>query len=419
MIRVFVILILTVAVGAFYYFVSLLAIPQVVPQVIPQKTKTSSSEKAPKFVSLTGKPLDLKKISFQSAETCKACHTDIYDEWKQSWMAKSSQNKMFQLSFQQWKAFAQRSSKFDENSCLSCHAPIGYITEDYQLQNSISREGVSCDVCHRVADVQEHDFFYSLVLDPGDTKYGPYSDAIENPFHKAKQGRAVSKSELCATCHLDSLPTSTDLRVPLEWTFQEWKESSYASEKRCQDCHMPTLKGKSADFPNAPVRKRFSHKFEGGHSDSSLLDKAAEVRVVSWSGTELLVEVHNKNVGHHFPTKGAHPTELILWVKARDDINDIVFQDRRSYKLHYLNAQGKIAGATEVVKSLRDETLKPKEKRQETFSTLSVPEKIVKWEVQLWYFLVPPQLEKFLGEENYQKHYRPVLIDKVDEVVGD
>lgn len=53
-----------------------------------------------------------------SAESCRVCHQEIYNQWKQSWHSRSTQNKNFTLALDRWTKEGKPASM-----CLSCHAP--------------------------------------------------------------------------------------------------------------------------------------------------------------------------------------------------------------------------------------------------------------------------------------------------------
>ena len=58
--------------------------------------------------------------------------------------------------------------------------------------------------------------------------------------------------------------------MSIQNTYEEWKSSPYAAEgKRCQDCHMPSYSGKTAnDGKERP--ELHAHVFMGGHTEMIL-----------------------------------------------------------------------------------------------------------------------------------------------------
>lgn len=57
-------------------------------------------------------------LASPGAESCRVCHLDIYNEWRESWHARSTQNKNFTIAFDRWTKEGNAAS-----ACLSCHAP--------------------------------------------------------------------------------------------------------------------------------------------------------------------------------------------------------------------------------------------------------------------------------------------------------
>lgn len=358
----------------------------------------------------SGLPLTISPPRFQSAENCRACHSQIYDEWKRSWMAKAYTHKMFQTANEGWKAYAKDKPNLDPAACLRCHAPLALLTNDREVKTALSQEGVSCDVCHTIAGVKKEQGKWSFVFDPSGIKYGARPIAAATPAHETRYSAALRTAEICAGCHFDADAKG----MPLEWTYREWRESSYPERGIfCQDCHMRLAQanplGASSGAEKTP---RISHAFEGGHSTSTLLKGAVTIRIIPQNDAhQIQVELINSGVGHNFPTKGAHPNQLILTLTGKDEAGAVIHEDKRVYALTNLNAQGKPATPAEPVASLQDTTLKPLETRIETFAVASL-EKVRTMEVVLRYHLIPDWLGKQLDEHEYHTHYRPIVVDQ-------
>lgn len=54
----------------------------------------------------------------QTAESCRVCHQEIYNQWKASWHSRSTQNRNFTAALDRWVKEDKPASL-----CLSCHAP--------------------------------------------------------------------------------------------------------------------------------------------------------------------------------------------------------------------------------------------------------------------------------------------------------
>lgn len=347
-----------------------------------------------------GRQASTYSLQFASAETCRTCHAEIYAEWKQSWMSRAYTNPLFQNDFARWKKMSSSSGQSGD-SCLRCHAPVAVLTGDTGLQNSTSREGVSCTVCHKVALTREQEDQYFLVMDPRPVLYGASGDK-SFAAHEIRHGQALTDSTLCAGCHHD-----VSDGLPLERTFQEWHGSAYAdSGTHCADCHMPPVTLRR----NGKTTTHRSHRFPGGHSSSPLLESAARIEVTDAGQTQARVTVTNATVGHHFPTGGAHPARLVLTVEFVSSSARVLHTEERTYALVFLNAKGQPTSGRDAVESLRDTTLRPQESRIETFELPSTITGDYTLRAKLVYSLIPPGMEKEIPGKIFTVHYRPVVI---------
>jgi hypothetical protein len=181
-------------------------------------------------------------IPMEDVGVCANCHGN-YDKaveplhnWRGSMMAHAGRDPVF------WAALAIAEQDFDGSGdlCIRCHAPAGWAagrstpTDGSGLDPVADRNGIQCDVCHRLTnpDQSEHlgvqvDPFIANSGDPVEghygsgqyvltdsdvTKLGPYADA--NPpagAHAADQSQFHRSPELCGTCHDVSNPVTGDL----------------------------------------------------------------------------------------------------------------------------------------------------------------------------------------------------------------
>lgn len=319
-------------------------------------------------------------------------------------MSKAYSNLVFQQDLSRWQNYATQQGQ-DASSCLRCHAPVALLSGDTRLENPVSREGVTCTVCHKVAQVRERSGQHFLVMDPRNIVYGAGENKMTHG-HETRHSEALTNSTLCAGCHLDILPDGT----PLENTYHEWNTSVFAENTQCADCHMPVVV--DAEAGTAKLTHR-SHRFPGGHASSELLAGAAKIQVIpAQRKGQLLVKVSNIKTGHNFPTGGAHPARLVLTVKLMADNGEVIHTDVRHYEFVYLNKDGQQVNGREVAVSWRDTTLKPLESRTELFELPPVSAE-VNIVASLVYELIPLSMAKLLPQELVQQHYRPVVIDEV------
>src|SRR5215470_17939066 len=90
--------------------------------------------------------------SYQSATTCGTCHQTIHLYWSESEHGRAASTPSFLESLRQAVDAADDKARA-RRDCVTCHAPTTRVTGDFELKQALTREGVSCDFCHTVADV--------------------------------------------------------------------------------------------------------------------------------------------------------------------------------------------------------------------------------------------------------------------------
>ncbi|MGA8640678.1 hypothetical protein [Candidatus Binatus sp.] len=266
-------------------------------------------------------------------------------EWRYSMMGLSGRDPIFfaQLDTESTihsKIKGQKNAPaFIQDTCLSCHGVMGQrqfhldkgngpktlFTRD-QLQSATSsygalaRDGVSCAVCHHMADDQgnlDDPSFYTgrFPVGPADVLYGPYpsggsdekigDNVIPVPMKNSVGivptfGDQVGQAALCASCHTIVLPVydakgnqviengvpKTDFE---QSTYLEWQNSSFVNQP-CQSCHMPdNFKGTKLDFQIANIEdSTFPRIPEMGQQTSLPADQLILQSRTSYSRHQLL-----------------------------------------------------------------------------------------------------------------------------------
>ena len=186
---------------------------------------------------------------------------------------------------------------FVQDTCLSCHGVMGqrqfhldkgnapgtYFTRD-QLQDptspygALARDGVSCAVCHHMADKNLDDpstYTGKFIVGPANVVYGPYpsgdgnvkvgDNVIPQPMINSVGivpvfGAQVGGAKVCASCHTIVLPVydahGNQVKTEFEQTtYLEWLNSSFVSKNQpCQNCHMlDNFKGAKLEFQVANI----------------------------------------------------------------------------------------------------------------------------------------------------------------------
>ena len=325
--------------------------------------------------------------TFTSAEVCGECHQAIHAVWQRSMHSQAFKNGVFQAAY---RLARQGGSAERAKLCLDCHAPTVRKTGDYAAEADITREGVTCDVCHSIRSVGSKSPPTELDLDVGRTKYGPLKSA-QSPAHEIVNSELHKRSELCAPCH----EFRNEHGVAVLETYSEWKASAYAREgKQCQDCHMPLVPGRVVALGlKAPVREGVNLHYISGSHDLERVRSAVTMKLLAASRlgprkVRVRISVANVGSGHSFPT-GLPMHRARLEVRLLDRGRLV---GTRTLEFEKVLTDGRGVPITREheafleARAVRNDTrLKPKENRtlRVTFDDVDVPEGRI--EASLWY----------------------------------
>ena len=344
-------------------------------------------------------------VEFSRAYECGECHPAHYAEWQQSMHAYAAHSPVFDAMAQ--KAFRDTSGEVG-TFCTSCHSPIGAIQGETgastaATRSDISKDSISCDVCHSAIDHGQPVGNLSLKFTTTGEKYGPYeSDATEghdneySPLHKSP--------ELCGSCHdVYNFPG-----IRIEEAYTEYAESPAQEQGlSCQDCHMSTTPGLPSARDKAPIavvdgysypeREISSHRFIG--PDYSLLDTfpypddlaaSAEAQEEMFGQIQILLEnsieiseirggqeeiegliqtvieidIESLVSGHNVPTGFTSERQLWLDVTVRAENGDILLQSGHLdmngdlYDVHSAEVQRNTQLADEFLLNLQSKNIK-------------------------------------------------------------
>ena len=211
---------------------------------------------------------------FPSAASCKTCHPLHYEEWSVSQHAYAMVSPVFTAL--QGTILKRTNGTFGD-FCIRCHTQIGMILGEplfapYEERSQVSREGITCIVCHRM-DLPYGKVSGRIAILEGDMLqpiYGPLgneilAEVLDDPekfrvvtepgvpgrkIHKeSKRFFRQTEPEFCGTCHDVTFVNG----FRLEELFSHYKRSPAAAEGiSCQDCHMSKNQGVNAGYPEAP-----------------------------------------------------------------------------------------------------------------------------------------------------------------------
>ncbi len=309
-------------------------------------------------------------VPFNAAKVCGSCHQDHYDNWKKSLHALSYNNPIFQAAYQ--KAYAETEGGA-ARICLPCHAPTTRITGDYAAKEEITREGITCDFCHSVADVKNGVF----VLKTGDVKHSALKESAPKE-HGTAYSEAFATARLCSGCH----DFTNRLGTKVGNTYDEWNKSQYMmSGVHCQNCHMAEMPGRSAKENG----RDSIHDHSLAHSMEKMLGAVrVETKEPVRMNDAVLADVllTNEGAGHAIPT-GTPARTLVLEVHALDAAGNVVEVKKKLYRKRIMNDKGEemLTDGDAFLygkKISSDNRLLPGESRVETFRFGVRPRDIVK-----------------------------------------
>lgn len=308
---------------------------------------------------------DNADYTFLLPETCAACHPNQKTEWDDSTMAKTGRNLwVHDLYNGSGTAGGMGGFVYTRDSihagvnpnaeCASCHQPERWIANDFAGRLEVQTDptypsagtmhGISCETCHKIADVDETKVNFPGIFPPAVTFTRPdgnwqvqYGSLPDVDYHAPGLMRGSYQpqllAEVCAACHQDNADPNNDhtfTGLTSEPTYDEWNASAYSDPESpffatCVTCHMPPS-GNNTLCSIVPLVRDTeqvrSHAIEG--STPAFLENAVELTMQTQVvGEQLQVDVSiaNTMVGHHVPT-GVTVRNMILLVEAWTDGGD-------------------------------------------------------------------------------------------------
>ncbi|MEE9391034.1 MAG: hypothetical protein V3W41_00845 [Planctomycetota bacterium] len=296
---------------------------------------------------------------------CAVCHPNQVSEWQNSIMAKAGQNMwmhdvyagngtpggMGGFVYTRDSVFAGTNP---DSVCASCHQPEAWIAAgfsgrvegptDANYPSPATVHGVSCETCHKIANVDTTKMNFPGILPESVTynrpefgtqvQYGLLPDVgFQLPGFMQPTYQPQLVAEICGTCHQDQTDINQDhtfMGITSEPTFKEWKESPYGDPnsgiyQSCIDCHMPPA-GLTEICVNAPVTRDpntiRSHDIRG--TSPAYLENAVDLTMqttVANGQLNVTVAINNSMTGHHVPT-GVSLRNMVLLVQAWEDGQD-------------------------------------------------------------------------------------------------
>ncbi|MCI0650873.1 MAG: hypothetical protein L0Z55_03195 [Planctomycetes bacterium] len=302
--------------------------------------------------------------TFVAPVLCGFCHEEQYEQWSVSRMGTTGLNTwVYDVYNGTGTAGGMGGFVYTVDSvhaledpiseCAACHQPERWISEgpvalgDFELPTADMLDSVSCDVCHKIANVD-----VDVIANPGpgaplttitrpngpielQVQYGVLGDASYiDPFNMRPSYQPQLVAEVCGVCHEEHSDPDEDgdyydaEAVAVQTTYSSWAASPYgdpesASYQTCADCHMAPPSDEARELCNAqaiplirPGSQIHDHDIRG--STPEFLDNAVTLELsaaVAGNFLEVAVDITNDQAGHSVPT-GIPLRHLVLVVEA-------------------------------------------------------------------------------------------------------
>jgi hypothetical protein len=222
--------------------------------------------------------------------------------------------------------------------CGACHVPVaavgpvGPLGVDPNHIQAIERDGVSCELCHKIGDVildlktrlphPDRPGVMSMRLFRPPVGKQLFFGQFDDVAGKDSFLPLMEESAICAPCHFGVFND-----VTIYNSYGEWLASLYSDPqtgKSCQACHMlPTGRDIFVVPEKGGVRRDpariLSHHMPGAASEELLRNAVSMTADVRLDGQTLAVDVRitNDKTGHRVPTDSPL-RHLILLVTVQD-----------------------------------------------------------------------------------------------------
>jgi hypothetical protein len=189
--------------------------------------------------------------TFAQSEDCKACHTQIYDEFYGSVHANSTPQKD-PIHNAVWANHPQN-KKLQQYGCGKCHTPAAddldkMITKGQKAlpnpENATHQEGISCAYCHRIESIELHAKSNTNIISKEEKKYfGTLKEHVASPYHaiETEGNEHMRNGNVCIGCHSHKM-NKWGLNVCSTNIDNEMDGAN------CVSCHMPKVEGSVSAF---------------------------------------------------------------------------------------------------------------------------------------------------------------------------
>ncbi|WP_345976263.1 multiheme c-type cytochrome [Sulfurimonas sp. HSL3-7] len=322
--------------------------------------------------------------TFAKSEDCKACHTQIYNEFYGSVHANSTPQKDV-IHNAVWAKHPQN-KKLQQYGCGKCHTPAAddldkMISKGQKVMpdpdNVTHQEGISCAYCHRIESIALHKKSNINIISKEEKKYfGTLKAHVASPYHAiATEGNDHMKNgNVCIGCHSHKMN---------KWGLNVCS-TNIANEMdgaNCVSCHMPKVDGSVSAFQD--TKKHAFHGFAGAHFHSDMLEKYIDISMLR-NIDNFIVNIDNRT-SHALLL---HPLRLaLLKVSVTREGKSIPLKDETFVRV--IGKNGKPAMPWAADTTIKDTMIQANEKRSVTYDfQLRKGDKV---DLVLGYYLVNPK----------------------------
>lgn len=335
-----------------------------------------------------------KTHTYSSSEDCKACHTQIYNEFNSS-MHNNSTPQRDPIHGAVW-AKHPKNLKFEQYSCGKCHTPASNNLEDMKQKgkkggvpkadNPTHQAGISCAYCHRIKDIELHKKSNTnIMINEPKNFFGTREKHIDSPYHGiiTKGNEHIKNGNVCIGCHshkknkhgLNVCSTNIDNEM---------------DGANCVSCHMPKISGSVSNMNK--TKEHTFHGFAGAHSHSNMLTQYVDISMLR-EINDFIINIDNRT-SHSLLL---HPLrKALLKVSILRDNKTIKLKDEIFVRV--IGHNGKQAMPWIASVTLKNSMIQANEKRSVKYDfKIKKGDKV---NVILGWYLVNPQAIKELKLEN-------------------
>lgn len=330
---------------------------------------------------------------FAESEECKACHTQIYDEFYGSVHANATPQKD-PIHAAVWAKHPQN-KKLEQYGCGKCHTPAADNLDKMTVKgqkampdadNRSHQEGISCAYCHRIESIERHEQSNTNIISKEPKQYfGTLKEHADSPYHgiRTEGNEHMKNGNVCVGCHSHK-KNKWGLNVCSTNIANEMDGAN------CVSCHMPKVEGSVSAFND--TKQHAFHGFAGTHFHADMLAKYVDISLLR-NIDHFIVNIDNRS-SHALLL---HPLRLaVLKVSVTRDGKVMTLKDETFVRV--IGKDGKPAMPWVADKTLKDTMIQANEKRSVRYDVKL--QKNDRVDVVLGYYLVNPKALKALQLED-------------------